>query len=92
MKKRDIKKEVNQINFQNAKKINYLLKRVRIMREELIKEMISYGMTDLIIKKVFEGKKITFCLSCNTPNVYESFYDKINNLHLYRCDNCNTII
>jgi len=91
MKKKDIKNKVLSEIFKKDKKIEDLLKRVKIMREEFTKEMISYGMTDMIIKKVLEGKDISICSNCNTPNMYESFYDRVNDIHMYRCDNCNTI-
>ena len=90
MKNDDLnKKEL--INLQDTQNLDNLLNKIKIFKQDIAKEMLSYNITNKVIKKIFEGEEIFNCENCNTPNVYNSYQDKTHKVHIYKCDNCNTI-
>lgn len=73
--------------FQSRQNLEHVCEKVKVLRSELVDEMLSYGMTEKTANKIFRGEEVIVCGDCGTANMSLEFSYPAK---LYRCSNCNT--
>lgn len=89
MKSREPLKKEELIALQNNQNLENILSKIKIFKNDLKAEMVSYGMTEKIIQKVLNEQEVFNCPRCNTLNLYRIYSRTNTNLEFYKCDKCN---
>jgi len=74
--------------FQNRQNLEHIIKKIKVLKTEIEKEGSFYGITDKVMKKIFNNEEVIVCYNCKTPNMYKTNHNICPDSKVYQCDKC----